>query len=359
VLGAVFIIISPNAWVNRILLSSRPMVLTGLISYPLYLWHWPLLSYLGILRSGDPTLPEVWAAIAVAFILAWATARFVEVPLREQPNAVPRLVFGLMAIGVVGILTAGASGFSFRFAPEIRDIALIPPRNNDGFRDACFPEARDAQLDPACIEQGAKPLLFVWGDSTAAALTPGLKKAEQTVPFRLAHFGAPACAPIMATGSFCDAFNDRVFDSIKSSAPQIVLLHAMWNKNDDLGKLMETIQKLRAIPVPRIVILGPVPVWKRPLPLSLVNFYRLQHSIADRLETGVSGPESDERMEAFSKAAGVEYISAWHVLCNPEGCMTRLGPHADDVIATDIVHLSNAGSNFLIAGIGKRLFLRP
>jgi peptidoglycan/LPS O-acetylase OafA/YrhL len=359
VFGAVFIIISPNAWVNRVLLSSRPMVLTGLISYPLYLWHWPLLSYLGILRSGDPTLPEIWAAIIVAFTLAWATARFVEVPLREQPNAVPRLFFGLIAVGVAGILTANASGFGFRFAPEIRDIALIPPRNNDGFRDACFPEARDAQPDPGCIEQGTKPLLFVWGDSTAAALTPGLEKAEQTVPFRLAHFAAPACAPILATGSFCDTFNDRVFGSIKSLVPETVVLHAMWDKNDDLGKLRETVEKLRAVHVPRIVILGPVPVWKRPLPLSLVNFYRLRHTIADRLSEGVSGPANDERMEAFSKAAGVEYISAWHILCNSDGCMTRLGSAADDVVATDIVHLSNAGSKFLIAAIGERLFPRP
>jgi hypothetical protein len=102
-----------------------------------------------------------------------------------------------------------------------------------------------------------------------------------------------------------------------------------------------------------------VPVWKRPLPLSLVNFYRLRHTIADRLSEGVSGPANDERMEAFSKAAGVEYISAWHVLCNSDGCMTRLGSAADDVVATDIVHLSNAGSKFLIAAIGERLFPRP
>jgi hypothetical protein len=150
-----------------------------------------------------------------------------------------------------------------------------------------------------------------------------------------------------------------VFGFIKSSHPQIVLLHAMWDKRNDLAKLGDTVTQLRAIGVPRIVILGPVPVWKRTLPHSLVNFYRLRHTIADRIATGVSGPESDERMAAFSKTAGVEFISAWHVLCNRDGCLTRVGPTASDVMATDIVHLSDAGSVFLIEAIAHSLFPRP
>jgi peptidoglycan/LPS O-acetylase OafA/YrhL len=357
VLGAVLIILSPNSSINRILLSNRPMVLIGLISYPLYLWHWPLLSYLGIVRNGNANALDIWAAILVAFILAWLTFRFVEIPLRRQQNAVPRLAFGLITVGVAGVLTVNASGFGFRFPPEIRDIAQIQQQNNAGLRDECFSEAAGARLGPNCIEKGDKPLLFVWGDSTAAALYPGLKKAEETVPFRLAHFAAPGCAPILAAGgSPCDVTNDLVFGFIKSSAPQIVLLHAMWDKHNDLGKLMETITKLRAIDVPRIVILGPVPVWKRTLPHSLVNFYRMRHTIVDRIAAGVSGPENDERMEGFSRAAGVEYISAWHILCDQEGCLTRIGPTANDVVTTDIVHLSDAGSSFLIDAIGGSLF---
>jgi peptidoglycan/LPS O-acetylase OafA/YrhL len=361
VLGAGLIIVSPNAFVNRILLSSRPMVLTGLISYPLYLWHWPLLSYLGIVRNGVPTLLEIWAAIMVAFGLAWLTFRFIEIPLRRRQNVVPKLSFGLMTLGAVGILTAAASGFGFRFPPEIRDIAVIEPQNNAGLRNECFSEAPGARLGPNCIEPGDKPLLFLWGDSTAAALYPGLKHAQQKIPFRLAHFASPGCAPILAAGSNvrCDRDNAAVFGFIKSSHPEIVLLHAMWDKSNNLDKLGDTIRQLRAIGVPRIVILGPVPVWKRTLPHSLVNFYRLRHTIADRIAAGVSGPESDERMAAFSKAAGVEFISAWHVLCNPEGCLTRIGPTANDVVATDIVHLSDAGSTFLIEAIESRLFPRP
>ena len=361
VLGAGLIIVSPNAVVNRVLLSSRPMVLTGLISYPLYLWHWPLLSYLGIVRDGDPTLLEIWAAIIVSFGLAWLTFRFVETPLRRRQNVVPKLSFGLITLGAAGILTAAASGFEFRFPAEIRDIARIEPQNNAGLRDECFSEAPGARLGPNCIEPGDKPLLFLWGDSTAATLYPGLKQAQRTIPFRLAHFASPGCAPILAAGSNarCDRDNNAVFGFITSSHPAIVLLHAMWDKSNDLGKLGDTIRQLRAIGVPRIVILGPVPVWRRTLPHSLVNFYRFRHIIADRFASGVSGPEIDERMAAFSKAAGVEFISAWRVLCNSDGCLTRVGHTANDVVATDIIHLSDAGSAFLIEAIATSLFPRP
>jgi peptidoglycan/LPS O-acetylase OafA/YrhL len=356
VLGAVLIIIAPNSTVNRILLSSRPMVLIGLISYPLYLWHWPLLSYLAIMRNGVPNVVEIWAAVIVAVILSWLTFRFVEIPLRRNPNAVPRLSFALLAVGVMGIATAAGSGFGFRFPAEIRDIAMLSPQNNVGFRDKCFLEAKGARLDANCIEQGNKPLLFLWGDSTAAALYPGLKKAEETIPFRLAHFAAPGCAPILAANVNCDAVNDLVFGFIKSSHPEIVLLHAMWDRTDNLDKLGETVRQLKALNISRIVILGPVPLWKRTLPHSLVNTYRFRHVIADRIASGVTGAGSDEQMRAFSRTAGVEYISAWRALCDGEGCLTRVGPTADDVVTTDIVHLSDAGSRFLVETIEGSLF---
>jgi peptidoglycan/LPS O-acetylase OafA/YrhL len=361
VLGAVLIIVSPNSWVNRILLSNRPMVLIGLISYPLYLWHWPLLSYLAIMRHGVPNFVEIWMAVLVAVVLSWLTFRFVEIPLRRRPNVVPRLSFALMAVGIAGIVTMAASGLGFRFPPEIRDIAMLPPQSNAGLRDTCFLEAPGSRFDSNCVEPGDRPLLFLWGDSTAAALLPGLKKAQQTMPFRLARFAAAGCAPVLAAGSNtrCDAANDVVFGFIRSSHPEIVLLHAMWDDYNDLDKLGETVQRLKNLDIPRIVILGPVPVWKRTLPHSLVNAYRLRHTIADRIAAGVSGPQGDERMEAFSRASGIEYISAWRALCSPEGCMTRVGPAANDLITSDIVHLTDAGSIFLLEAIGKNLFPRP
>jgi len=133
-------------------------------------------------------------------------------------------------------------------------------------------------------------------------------------------------------------------------------LHALWDRSDDLDKLQETIRQLKAINVARIVILGAPPLWKRTLPHSLVNYYRFRHVIADRISSGVSGADGDAKMEAFSRAAGVEYISAWRALCDSEGCLTRVGPAAKDVVTTDIVHLSDAGSEFLVKAIEGRLF---
>jgi len=356
VLGAVLIIIAPNSTVNRVLLSSRAMVAIGLISYPLYLWHWPLLSYLGIIRNGVPNAIEIWAVVIVAFILAWLTYRFVEIPLRRQPKAVPGLSLALLAVGLAGIATAANSGFALRFPAEIRAIAMLAPQSNDGFGDKCFLEAPGARLDANCIEQGDKPLLFLWGDSTAAALYPGLKRAEETVPFRLARFAVPGCAPILAASVSCDGNNDLVFGFVKSSRPDIVLLHAMWDRTHDLDRLAAAIEQLKALKIARIVILGPVPLWKRTLPLALVNAYRLTHVIADRISGGVTGAGSDEQMRSFSQAHGVEYISAWRVLCDGNGCLTRVGPTAEEVVTTDIVHLSNAGSKYLVEKIEGDLF---
>jgi hypothetical protein len=243
-----------------------------------------------------------------------------------------------------------------RFPAEIRAIAMLAPQSNDGFGDKCFLEGPGARLDANCIEQGDKPLLFLWGDSTAAALYPGLKRAEETVPFRLARFAVPGCAPILAASASCDANNDLVFGLVKSSRPDIVLLHAMWDRTHNLDRLAATIEQLKALKIPRIVILGPVPLWKRTLPLALVNAYRLTHVIEDRISAGVTGAGSDEQMRSFSQAHGVEYISAWRVLCDGNGCLTRVGPTAEEVVTTDIVHLSNAGSKYLVEKIKGDLF---
>ncbi|MDE2586306.1 MAG: acyltransferase, partial [Betaproteobacteria bacterium] len=83
VTGAFLLILAgPQAWVNRNLLANRLMVFVGVISYPLYLWHWPILSFARIVEAEMPS-PEIrGAAVALSFLLAWLTYRLLERPIR-------------------------------------------------------------------------------------------------------------------------------------------------------------------------------------------------------------------------------------------------------------------------------------
>jgi peptidoglycan/LPS O-acetylase OafA/YrhL len=85
--GTVLVISAgPEAWINRKLLSSRPLVFIGLISYSLYLWHWPLLSFAHIIEPGPLPVGTIAGAVVLAFVLAWLTFLAIEKPLRSKPN---------------------------------------------------------------------------------------------------------------------------------------------------------------------------------------------------------------------------------------------------------------------------------
>src|SRR5258707_15718292 len=72
----------PGATMNRIVFSNRAVVFVGLISYPLYIWHWPLISYAYVIRLGNAPTPLMATALVDArFLLAWATCRFIEDPV--------------------------------------------------------------------------------------------------------------------------------------------------------------------------------------------------------------------------------------------------------------------------------------
>ncbi len=87
VAGTLLLILAGReAWINRRILAHRWIVGIGLISYPLYLWHWPILSYLRIMESATPSRAWRIGAVAVSFLLAWLTWRFIERPMRYGTN---------------------------------------------------------------------------------------------------------------------------------------------------------------------------------------------------------------------------------------------------------------------------------
>lgn len=127
-LGTVILIATgEKGWINRVLLSSNFVVWIGLISYPLYLWHWPLLSIATIIEGTRPSVLLRIIAIALTFILAISTYWAIEKPLRFGQYARLKtlcLTISMVMIGLVGYQAYRAEGYPGRsFAAQFEKVS--------------------------------------------------------------------------------------------------------------------------------------------------------------------------------------------------------------------------------------------
>lgn len=181
VLGAVLMILSgPDAWPNRKILSSRLMIFVGLISYPLYLWHWPLLSFVYILDSGAPSLEMRAAIILLSLLLAWLTYRFLEKPIRFGRKTWIKtfaLSFLTVVIGYIGYNDYSRVGLEFRHVPTIdpKQFGTVAGNKRYITKGCGIQDAKEAALFAFCIsDKRGKPRFALIGDSKAEALFPGV-----------------------------------------------------------------------------------------------------------------------------------------------------------------------------------------
>ena len=362
VAGSTLLLSAPAAWVNRVLLASPPMVWIGLISYPLYLWHWPLLVFGGIIKFGPLTLPERELILLASGLLAWATYRFVEIPFRfGRPSR--RKMFGLGAgmamIALAGFAVVWGRGFDSRLPPEIRAMASVRTESFKWrFGECLLDLAKQTGFADACVERDRRPLVLVWGDSTAGALLPGLRKAQETRGFAIAQLTSNSCIPALGADipstPNCRAMNDKVFSLVRQIKPDIVLLHGTWEKH--LDNVAETVAALKKETDARVVVLGDVPSWRRGLPSEVLRYFILHRAlIPERSPNGSPSAAYDAVMRARLEPLGAEFISASDVLCNAQGCLTRIGDAAADITASDQVHITEKASIFLVASIIDRV----
>lgn len=170
VLGAVLVIAAePDALFNRTLLCWRPMTFVGLISYSLYLWHWPLLAYLFI-AVPDATPSVLTAALALSFVIAALVYFYVENPIRRCRNsgkAVLLLLAGLVLMLALGETIRQTDGFPQRpLKFEDKVISVRAENEWDGFEKA--PRFKYEGVDIATPNPNAFPSLIFIGDSHMA-----------------------------------------------------------------------------------------------------------------------------------------------------------------------------------------------
>ena len=366
VAGSVLLLSAPAAWGNRRLLSWRPMVWIGLISYPLYLWHWPLLVLFAIIKFEPLTLIDRELILLSSTVLAWGTYWFIERPFRfgkPAPFKAAALAGAMAVVAIAGVVVYQARGFDFRLPPEIRAMADVSEQTAQWRVHQCLLDLnQETAFAENCVDRNRRPMLLVWGDSTVGALMPGLRKAQETHGFGVAQLTASSCVPIInveiAASPGCRANNDRVLALAAKLKPDVVLLHGTWEKYFDHAA--ETVATLKRETGARVVVLGPVPFWKRGLPNEVLRYWLLHHSLIPvRSQEADADRNVDDRLRAAVVPAGAEFVSARDGLCNAEGCLARLGDQASDITASDQGHLTEIASEFLIASIIDKVLATP
>jgi peptidoglycan/LPS O-acetylase OafA/YrhL len=183
VLGAALIITAGSkAWVNRKILSNKVAVWFGLISFPLYLWHWPILSFARIVESEVPSRNIRIAAVVLSTALAWLTYKLVERPLRfgnYSKVKVTVLVILMNIVGFLGYNNFSRDGLPFREFNK-KFVAYSESIKRSSRAKECFeiPYAYKKNGDWFCNlgEINSPVEYFAYGDSHALSLIPALEE---------------------------------------------------------------------------------------------------------------------------------------------------------------------------------------
>jgi len=365
-----------SARLNTVLLSSKPLVWIGLISFPLYLWHWPLLTFARIETGATPPALTRVILVSSSFILAWVTYVLVERPLRFGRHGRGKALFltALMALtGVAGICTLWAQGYPLRFPEIIRSATSFIDFGWGTYvrSDKCHLHVTSATThDSACFET-TRPLVVLWGDSHAASLYPGLKSLQSSEKFGIIQATQAGCPPLIGLDNLnyrknCKQVNDLVFERLIEIKPEMIILHSTWWSNSDplsdetlYEKTKSTAKIIKErLPGSRVVIIGPMPSWSDG-PQKVI--YRAWQQALDKTKEPPVMLEAafltsvDQALRKAAAETNTEYFSPTDYLCEGNLCISRIGNRPLDIIGTDDRHLSPNGSVYLVEKLKTKL----
>ena len=330
-----FIAAGPDAFVNRRILGNGVAVWFGLISYPLYLWHWPLLSLVrivgGDLGFSDSRLRLSRILVALlAVLLAYLTFRFVELPVQRYARTIwrpgsPRLramgrfLVPLGLIAVIGFATDVSNGFPARYGGTQMETAQLDAASHRAIsshvqhRVAC--DLPGGRATPTwCYRSSDLPAeVAIFGDSHAEVVFPGL--VDMLRPRSTILIAQTGCPPLIVTTTTAGIANAPCVEANQS---------AMW-----------LLLNSSSIKVVLLVSRGPIY-------LTGNGFGRLKES---RKEGGTGIPEDSEslRVQTFKEA-----------LSRTIAALTAAGKQI--VLVQDVPELGFRAEDCVV---GRPLSLRP
>jgi len=370
---ALLIAVGARAWINRAILSRSVMVWLGMISYPLYLWHWPLLSFAKIVSGGALSAWLRASLLGVSVVLAWLTYRVIERPIRftlRSPVILPPLVTAMTLLFAAGLTVSAHDGYVDRAINRSDAAGLVDYYGRmhyhslgASYRFECDFNDRDTQkvraaLPASCLERGSAHTVMLWGDSFAQALSLGIR--ENLPPgTSLAQVATSACRAQIedfdtsVEDSRCEIADRYAMKVIAELRPDIVILaqnaeHLDTDWDRVTGKVL-------ALGAQHVIVVGPSPMWDPTLPRVYATNHMIDHAayVSEGLYRG--GFDIDRQLAArVSALPQVSYVSLLDRLCRDGACLAVVpGEGPLDLMVVDYGHLSPKGSAYLGRSIWK------
>lgn len=388
---ALLIAAGGQSWINRVFLSHRWVVWFGLISFPLYLWHWPMLAFIHIL--GEEISPfETLQLIALCVFLSWVSVQLIEKPLRHGHTTYTKawVLLGLMLLlglaGYVCYQQKGWDGYGYRepgkhsFAayfendsPQWQYFTATDMLNH--YRNECnfynLDQRRQGHTNraplnhiaPACyVRDKQHPrAVLIWGDSHAQQLYSGLRE-NMPKRWQILQVASSGCAPALvgsdSSRDHCARSNWFAIETIRQTQPDVVVM-AQTAKHDG-ATLYRMAQILQGYGVKKVIIVGPTPHWRMDLPNLVMR--KLWVNTPERTWMGVDINVHQTNLTLkhyFGNGEDIAFADALPVFCNADGCLTRIGEDRQTGITTwDYGHLTPVASDYLARHLLVELITR-
>ncbi|WP_374555289.1 acyltransferase family protein [Aquitalea pelogenes] len=382
VLSACLIISSgKNAHINKTILSNKIMVFIGKISYPLYLWHWVILSTSQVI-GGKSLSP--WAAtfaIIVSIALSWLTYLLIEKPIRYSKGSQVKtslvICVCLALIGTTGFFTYQKNGLEFRMQDKWDYVKYFENSDPESkyyfshnlyakFRDDCnfynlnenrlghSTESPMPSIATSCYTTKLQRSVFIWGDSHAQHLYYGIKNElpKNIALLQVASSDCPAQIGEKENSEkeYCKQSNSFAIAAIKMAKPDIIIIaqHSEYNTRNDIDKIRQT---LNSIGIKRIILIGPQPKWQSSLNKVIARklWDNTPNKTFENINPDVFSEDDYLKSKYSSSSNGITYLSMTDFWCNKNiGCTTYLGNNKKEGLVTfDYGHLTSEASIYV------------
>lgn len=342
------------------LLTVRLIVFIGLISYSLYLWHWPLLICLRYIRTDEPAVPDLLAVATLSFVMAVISWRWIERPFRGHTSKVSTRIL-LSGVFASSLLFVGAwiairsyDGLPQRYTKQLRTVLDVKSEN---YNSSCFDvNAEIAEIYKRCrigASTTAVPDFLLWGDSHADAIFPAVQEAAlrngQSGLVILTHDCQPFAAELSSNRA-CVRSNAVALQLLRDRNIKGIILAGNWlerapNARDYVTRLAKGITHLEGLGK-RVVLVADVPNQKRSVPDELAKHLLFGWSVEPWLSRAQYDEQQKFLLTPASQWIGSQFriVSPGPILCAETICAVELGGRP---LYRDSAHLSRFGASMI------------